>query len=112
MGYLIAGIKTVLDTRIGDTITKEDNPATEAKYSFREAKPVVFSSLYPVSSDDYQDLADALERYKLNDAALIYTKDSSIARSRFQVRFLGLLHLEIVQESWNGIRSKPDSDCT
>lgn len=99
VGYLIAGIKTVADTRIGDTITKEDNPATEAKYSFREAKPVVFSSLYPVSSDDYQDLADALERYKLNDAALIYTKDSSIALGQgFRCGFLGLLHLEIVQE--------------
>ncbi len=99
VGYLIAGIKTVADTRIGDTITREDRPAETAVHGFREAKPVVFSSLYPVSTDDYGDLVDALERYKLNDAALIYTKDSSVALGQgFRCGFLGLLHLEIVQE--------------
>ncbi len=99
VGYLIAGIKTVADTRIGDTITRDDQPADKALHGFRDAKPVVFSSLYPVSTDDYGDLADALERYKLNDAALVYTKDSSVALGQgFRCGFLGLLHLEIVQE--------------
>jgi GTP-binding protein LepA len=99
VGYLIAGIKTVADTRIGDTVTRDDQPAPKALHGFREAKPVVFSSLYPVSSDDYGDLVDALERYKLNDAALVYTKDSSVALGQgFRCGFLGLLHLEIVQE--------------
>ncbi len=99
VGYIIAGVKTVADTRIGDTITVDDNPAAEPLEEFRESKPVVFSSLYPVSTDDYVELADALERYKLNDAALVYTKDTSAALGQgFRAGFLGLLHLEIVQE--------------
>jgi len=99
VGYIIAGVKTVADTRIGDTITLDDHPAAAALEGFRESKPVVFSSLYPVSTDDYQELADALERYKLNDAALVYTKDTSVALGQgFRCGFLGLLHLEIVQE--------------
>jgi GTP-binding protein LepA len=99
VGYVIAGIKTVGDTRIGDTITLDSKPALEPLAGFREAKPVVFSSLYPIASDDYPSLADALEKYKLNDAALTYTKDSSAALGQgFRAGFLGLLHLEIVQE--------------
>ncbi len=99
VGYIIAGIKTVRDTRIGDTITLEQNPAAEPLAGFRAAKPVVFSSLYPIASDDYPSLADALEKYKLNDAALVYSKDSSAALGQgFRAGFLGLLHLEIVQE--------------
>ena len=99
VGYIIAGVKTVADTRIGDTITLDDHPADAALEGFRESKPVVFSSLYPVSTDDYPELADALEKYKLNDAALVYTKDTSIALGQgFRAGFLGLLHLEIVQE--------------
>jgi GTP-binding protein LepA len=99
VGYLIAGIKTVSDTRIGDTITLEAQPAPRPLPGFKEVKPVVFASIYPVGSDDYQDLADALEKYKLNDAALIYQKDSSAALGQgFRCGFLGLLHLEIVQE--------------
>jgi len=99
VGYLIAGVKTVADVRIGDTITHDDRPAEKALPGFKEIKPVVFSSIYPISSDDYGDLATALEKYKLNDAALVYTKDSSVALGLgFRCGFLGLLHLEIVQE--------------
>jgi GTP-binding protein LepA len=99
VGYIIAGIKTVSDTRIGDTITLESRPAPAPLPGFKEIKPVVFSSIYPISSDDYHALADALEKYKLNDAALVYQKDSSAALGLgFRCGFLGLLHLEIVQE--------------
>jgi GTP-binding protein LepA len=99
VGYLIAGIKTVADTRIGDTVTLEARPAAQPLPGFKEVKPVVFASIYPVSNDDYQDLADSLEKYKLNDASLVYQKDASAALGLgFRCGFLGLLHLEIVQE--------------
>ncbi|MFH1125403.1 MAG: translation elongation factor 4, partial [Pseudomonadota bacterium] len=99
VGYIISGVKTVSDTRIGDTITLNANPTPAPLPGFKEAKPVVFSSLYPISSEDYQSLVDALEKYKLNDAALVYQKDSSAALGLgFRCGFLGLLHLEIVQE--------------
>ena len=99
VGYLIAGIKTVSDTRCGDTITHHDRPCLAPKSGFKEAKPVVFSSIYPVASDEYEDLAVGLEKLKLNDASLIYEKDSSAALGfGFRCGFLGLLHLEVVQE--------------
>jgi GTP-binding protein LepA len=99
VGYLMAGIKTVGDTRIGDTLTLDDRPAAEALPGFRLAKPVVFSSVYPVATDAYPALADALEKYVLNDAALVYEKDSSAALGQgFRCGYLGLLHLEIVQQ--------------
>jgi GTP-binding protein LepA len=99
VGYLLAGIKTVSDISIGDTITHRDRPCDQAMPGFRETKPVVFSSIYPVASDGYPDLAVALEKLKLNDAALIYEKDSSAALGfGFRCGFLGLLHLEVVQE--------------
>ena len=99
VGYIIAGIKTVSDTRIGDTITLDENPAPEPLAGFKDVKPVVFSSIYPIAADDYLSLKDALEKYKLNDAALVYQKDSSAALGQgFRCGFLGLLHLEIVQE--------------
>ncbi len=99
VGYLIAGIKTVSDTRCGDTITLRDHPCDAALPGFKEAKPVVFSSIYPVASDSYEELAVALEKLKLNDASLIYEKDSSAALGfGFRCGFLGLLHLEVVQE--------------
>ena len=99
VGYIIANIKTVSDTRIGDTITLDANPAAQPLPGFKEVKPVVFASIYPISADDYQDLAEALEKYKLNDAALVYQKDASAALGLgFRCGFLGLLHLEIVQE--------------
>jgi GTP-binding protein LepA len=99
VGYIISGVKTVSDTRIGDTITHDHNPAPAPLPGFKDVKPVVFSSLYPISSEDYQSLLDSLEKYKLNDAALVYQKDSSVALGLgFRCGFLGLLHLEIVQE--------------
>ncbi|AFM23781.1 translation elongation factor 4 [Desulfomonile tiedjei] len=99
VGYMIAGIKTVSDTRIGDTVTLEDRPCKEALKGFKLVKPVVFSSFYPISSDDYEELAVALEKLKLNDASLTFEKDHSTALGHgFRCGFLGLLHLEIVQE--------------
>jgi len=99
VGYMIAGIKTVSDTRCGDTITLKNEPCDAPMPGFKEAKPVVFSSIYPVASDGYEELVIALEKLKLNDAALIYEKDTSVALGfGFRCGFLGLLHLEVVQE--------------
>ncbi len=99
VGYLIAGIKTVSDTKCGDTITLRDRPCKTPIPGFKEAKPVVFSSIYPVSSDEYEELTAGLEKLKLNDSSLVYEKDSSAALGfGFRCGFLGLLHLEVVQE--------------
>ena len=99
VGYAIAGIKAVRDIAIGDTITDAANPAAEPLPGYKEAKPVVFSSVYPMSSDDYEDLTKALDKLALNDAALTYEKDSSTALGLgFHCGFLGLLHLDVVQE--------------
>ena len=99
VGYIISGIKTVSDTRVGDTVTLDSDPAPAPLPGFKEAKPVVFSSIYPVSSEDYPSLVEALEKYKLNDAALVYQKDSSASFGQgFRCGFLGLLHLEIFQQ--------------
>jgi GTP-binding protein LepA len=98
VGYIIAGIKTVRDTRVGDTVTSAAEPAADPLPGFKEVKPVVFSSVYPVSSDEYPMLVEAIEKYRLNDAALVYQKDSSAALGMgLRCGFLGLLHLEIVQ---------------
>ncbi len=99
VGYFIAGIKTISDIRVGDTVTLVSNPADEPMAGFKEVKPVVFSSIYPVDSNDYEELQDAIERLKLNDASLVYEKDSSAALGfGFRCGFLGMLHLEVVQE--------------
>jgi len=99
VGYIIAGVKTVADVRIGDTITLNDRPCEKPLPGFREIKPVVFASIYPIASDDYEDLAVSLEKYTLNDASFIYQKDSSVALGQgFRCGFLGLLHLDVVQE--------------
>jgi GTP-binding protein LepA len=99
VGYIIAGVKTVSDVHTGDTITLDNRPCEKPLPGFKEVKPVVFASIYPIASDDYADLADSLEKYKLNDASFIYQKDSSVALGQgFRCGFLGLLHLEIVQE--------------
>jgi GTP-binding protein LepA len=99
VGYIIAGVKTVSDIRTGDTITLENHPCPKPLPGFKEVKPVVFASIYPIASDDYTDLADSLDKFKLNDASFIYEKDSSAALGQgFRCGFLGLLHLDIVQE--------------
>ncbi|MEM6457291.1 MAG: translation elongation factor 4 [Acidobacteriota bacterium] len=99
VGYLIAGVKSVRDIAIGDTITDADTPAEAPLPGYKEAKPVVFSSMYPIASDEYEDLTKALEKLVLNDAALTYEKDASVALGHgFRCGFLGLLHLEVVQE--------------
>ncbi|MCG8638451.1 MAG: translation elongation factor 4 [Desulfobacterales bacterium] len=99
VGYFIAGIKTISDVKIGDTVTMTDRHCDQPMGGFREPTPVVFSSMYPVASDDYEELTEALEKLKLNDASLIYEKDSSAALGfGYRCGFLGLLHLEVVQE--------------
>ncbi len=99
VGYIIAGIKTIEDVRVGDTITGADRPCATALPGFKEVKPVVFSSIYPMDTNDYEELRDSIEKLKLNDASLTWEKDSSIALGHgFRCGFLGLLHLEVVQE--------------
>ncbi|MDT8336023.1 MAG: translation elongation factor 4, partial [Desulfurivibrionaceae bacterium] len=99
IGYILAGVKTVDDTRPGDTVTLKDRPCAQALPGFKEVQPVVFSSIYPISTDDYEDLTTALGKLKLNDAALSYQKDTSAALGfGYRCGFLGLLHLEVVQE--------------
>jgi GTP-binding protein LepA len=99
VGYVIAGVKAVSDINIGDTVTDAAHPAPEPIPGYRDAKPVVFSSVYPMTHDEYEELTRALEKLKLNDAALVYDKDSSVALGfGYRCGFLGLLHLEVVQE--------------
>jgi len=99
VGYLLAGIKTVRDVAVGDTLTDAKQPATEPLPGYKEAKPVVFSSIYPMATDEYVELTKALDKLVLNDASLTFEKDSSVALGYgFRCGFLGLLHLEVVQE--------------
>ncbi|MDR0314094.1 MAG: translation elongation factor 4, partial [Treponema sp.] len=99
VGYIIAGVKTVSDVRVGDTVTGAEAPCEKPLPGFREVKPVVFSSIYPVDTNDYEEFKTSLEKLKLNDASLIYEKDSSVALGfGFRCGFLGLLHLEVIQE--------------
>jgi len=99
VGFLTAGIKRVADSRIGETITEAANPTAAALAGFREAKPMVFSGLYPLEDTEYQALRDALEKLRLNDSAFNFEPESSIALGfGFRCGFLGLLHMEIIQE--------------
>ncbi|MBO11072.1 MAG: elongation factor 4 [Planctomycetaceae bacterium] len=99
VGYIVAGVKSVRDIEIGDTITLADRPAETPIPGYQEAKQVVFSSIYPMNSDEYKDLTKALDKLAINDAALTYEKDSSAALGfGFRCGFLGLLHLDVVQE--------------
>lgn len=99
VGYLIAGIKELTEARVGDTITSADNPAIQPLPGYREVKPMVFSGLYPSQSENFEELRDSLAKLKLNDAALLYEPETSTALGfGFRCGFLGLLHMEIVQE--------------
>ncbi|MBE6976370.1 MAG: elongation factor 4 [Ruminococcaceae bacterium] len=99
VGYITASIKTVADTQVGDTITSMDNPAAEPLPGYRPVQPMVYSGVYPADGAKYQDLRDALEKLKLNDASFAYELESSIALGfGFRCGFLGLLHMEIIQE--------------
>ena len=99
VGYITASIKTVADTQVGDTITTVENPAAEPLPGYRPVQPMVFSGVYPADGSKYQDLREALEKLKLNDASMSYELESSIALGfGFRCGFLGLLHMEIIQE--------------
>ncbi len=99
VGYVIAGLKNVRDTKVGDTITTQYHGATEALSGYKEVKPMVFSGLYPTNSDDFAELRDSLEKLSLNDSSLVYVPESSGALGfGFRCGFLGLLHMEIIQE--------------
>ena len=99
VGYITASIKNVADTRVGDTVTTVENPATEALPGYRQVQPMVYSGVYPADGAKYQDLREALEKLKLNDASMTYDLESSIALGfGFRCGFLGLLHMEIIQE--------------
>ena len=99
VGYITASIKTVSDTQVGDTITSIENPAAEPLPGYRPVQPMVYSGVYPADGAKYQDMRDALEKLKLNDASFVYEPESSIALGfGFRCGFLGLLHMEIIQE--------------
>ena len=99
VGYIISGIKSAVEVKVGDTITTVANPCSEAIAGFEEVKPMVFAGIYPVETDEYEDLRASLEKLQLNDASLVFDPESSLALGfGFRCGFLGLLHLEIVQE--------------
>ncbi|HTB06130.1 MAG TPA: translation elongation factor 4 [Bacteroidia bacterium] len=99
VGYIISGIKAAKEVKVGDTITHVANPCSEMIQGFKEVKPMVFAGIYPVDTDDYEDLRGAMEKLQLNDAALVYEPESTAALGfGFRCGFLGMLHLEIIQE--------------
>ncbi|MCC8907133.1 MULTISPECIES: translation elongation factor 4 [unclassified Curtobacterium] len=99
VGYLITGVKDVRQSKVGDTVTTAQKPATEALAGYTDPKPMVFSGLYPIDGSDYPDLREALDKLKLSDAALVYEPETSVALGfGFRCGFLGLLHLEIITE--------------
>ncbi len=99
VGYIISGIKTAKEVKVGDTITTVQNPTTEAIQGFEDVKPMVFAGIYPVDTDDYEELRTSLEKLQLNDASLVYEPESSAALGfGFRCGFLGMLHMEIIQE--------------
>ncbi len=99
VGYMIAGIKDLEEVKVGDTITHKKRPAESMVRGFQEVKPMVFAGIYPVDTDDFEELRDALDKLKLNDASLVYQPESSAALGYgFRAGFLGMLHMEIIQE--------------
>lgn len=99
VGYLITGIKTASEVKVGDTITDAKNPTTEIIHGFEDVKPMVFAGIYPVDTEDYEELRSSMEKLQLNDASLVFLPESSAALGfGFRCGFLGMLHLEIIQE--------------
>ncbi len=99
VGYLITGIKTAVEVKVGDTITDAENPTTETIKGFEDVKPMVFAGIYPIDNDDYEELRNSMEKLQLNDASLVFVPESSAALGfGFRCGFLGMLHLEIIQE--------------
>ncbi|MGB0131680.1 translation elongation factor 4 [Chlorobium sp.] len=99
VGYLICSIKDVKDAKVGDTVTHADAPAAERLSGYKDVKPMVYSGLYPINSNEFEDLRESLEKLSLNDASLVYTPETSVALGfGFRCGFLGLLHMEIIQE--------------
>ncbi len=99
VGYIISGIKEAKEVKVGDTITTVHNPTTEIVKGFEDVKPMVFAGIYPVDTDEYEELRDAMERLQLNDASLVFVPESSAALGfGFRCGFLGMLHMEIIQE--------------
>ena len=99
VGYVATGLKTIAESRVGDTITLKSNPAKEALSGYLKVKPMVFAGIYPVEGEDYNDLKDAMEKLQLNDASLIYEPETSQALNfGFRCGFLGMFHMEIIQE--------------
>ena len=99
VGYIISGIKNATEVKVGDTITTVENPATEAVKGFEEVKPMVFAGIYPVDTEDFEELRSSMEKLQLNDASLTYAPESSVALGfGFRCGFLGMLHMEIIQE--------------
>ena len=99
VGYIISGIKSATEVKVGDTITTFDNPATEAIKGFEEVKPMVFAGIYPVDTEDFEELRNSMEKLQLNDASLTFGPESSAALGfGFRCGFLGMLHMEIIQE--------------
>ena len=99
VGYVITGIKESKEIKVGDTITSSDNPCEEGIHGFEEVKPMVFAGIYPIDNEDFEDLRESLEKLQLNDASLTFEKETSVALGfGFRCGFLGMLHLEIIQE--------------
>src|SRR5690606_36092715 len=102
VGYIISGIKNAAEVRVGDTITHVDDPCENAIAGFEEVKPMVFAGIYPVDADQYEDLRSSIEKLQLNDASLSFVPESSAALGfGFRCGFLGLLHMQIIQERFD-----------
>ena len=99
VGYIVTGVKISKEIKVGDTITTVENPATEPIHGFEDVKPMVFAGIFPIDNDDFEDLRDSLEKLQLNDASLVFEPETSVALGfGFRCGFLGMLHLEIIQE--------------
>ena len=99
VGYLITGVKTASEIKVGDTITSVENPTKNRIEGFEDVKPMVFAGIYPVDTEDYEELRNSMEKLQLNDASLVFIPESSAALGfGFRCGFLGMLHLEIIQE--------------